>query len=122
MRVVHFAAQIDHTITIGIGITHVFLFRDVVILLWSHRRAMRRRTPIAKRLIPAMFFTCVIGAVLIGLVVRLVVGVHFLVEIIVTRLMVEDTAHCEFGDQLGVVIPVCGIITTTGSSHFDHRL
>ncbi|CAI8249639.1 MAG: Uncharacterised protein [SAR116 cluster bacterium] len=67
-----------------------------------------------------MLFTCVIGAVFVGLVVRLVVGVHFLVKIIVTRLMVEDTAHSKFGDQLGVVIPMCRIITATGSGHLDH--
>ena len=122
MGVVHFRLEVDHTIAVGIGITHVLLLGDVVVLLRRQRCAMRSCAPIAECLVPAMLFAGVIGAVLVGLVIRLVVGVHFLVEIIVASLMIEDTAHGEFRDQLPIVVTMRGVVALFGrGGHGDHR-
>ena len=62
-------------------------------------------------------------AILVGLVVGLVTGIHLLVEIVVTGLMIEHTTHTELRDKLGIVIAMRGIIALfSGCGLGDHGL
>ena len=120
--VVHLRLEVYQAIAVGISITHVLFLGDVVVLLGRQGCSMRSSAPIAECLVPAVLLAGVIGAVLVGLVVWLVVGVHLLVEIVIASLMIEDTAHGEFRDELHIVVTMLGVITFFGrGGHCDHR-
>ena len=105
----HLTLEIDAAVTVRIGHVQALAFRDVIGRFGSQTHRVGRGTPIPKRLVPGMLLTGVVGALFVGLVIRLIIGVKFLVQIAVARLIIEYRTHQILRNQLGVVHTRLGI-------------
>ena len=105
----HFTLQVDTTVTIRIGHVEALAFRDVIGRFGGQTHRVGRGTPIPKRLVPGMLLSSIVGALFVRLVIRLVIGVEFLVQVAVARLVIKYGAHQILRDQLGIVHTRFGI-------------